>query len=274
MKFVGKIGAVLLLFCCATPASGQDSGDQPALAAAPQGVADPVDYVRSVYRQYMAGGGVIDPGFAYSAELSALIAAAEREQKDKPGRLDFDFWVGGQDWVIPSVDISELPGSNGRRIVVARFQNQSVPALIHFHFIDQSGRWFLDDVENLDGPSENRWRLRRILTEPPIAGGEAEWEIFHRGKDGSIGAIRKPVDFRNGVLSAEVRATQWEPEDSKSQGLFSVEIDCIGKRGRMMHGRVTDGNGKTETRDEPEDWAAIVPDTPAAALHAKYCAGY
>jgi hypothetical protein len=241
-------------------------------ASAGPGVKDPVAYVRSIYRQYETGSAPTDANFDYSPGLRALIAAAENEQKDEPGRLDFDFWIAGQDWVIKDLKISELPSSEKSRVVVARFKNQSVPVLLHFHFIPQGGKWFLDDVENLAGPAENRWRLRKILTEPPIVSADAgDWENFYQGADGSIGEVRKPTSLHGGILSAEVRARQWEPQDPASQGLFSVEVDCAKKLSRMLRGRLTDGKGNVETRDEPEEWGPIAPNSPSAALHSKYC---
>lgn len=266
---------VPLALLAMTPATG----GQTALAAAQEqapaaGVEDPVAFVRSIYDQYIAGIAPADPSYAYSPELRALIDAALLEQQDEPGRLDFDFWISGQDWVIDAVDIAEEAGTGGERIVTAAFANQTVPTLIRFHFIEQDGRWFVDDVENLDGPLENRWRLRQILTEPPIVGTDddaADWEIFYHGADGSDGAYRRSFSLRDNILHAELRARQVPHEANTSEAYFTVELNCRSKKGRMMGGRVIDSEGHVETRDEPEQWAAIRPDTPAAALHARLC---
>ena len=98
---------------------------------------------------------------------------------------------------------------------------------------------------------------------------DAQWEIFYRGTDGAVGAFRKPPGMANGILSAEIRVRQWNPEDKGSEGLFWIEQDCAGQTSRMLRGRIRDGKGDVQTRDEPEDWTAIRPDTPAAALSAR-----
>jgi uncharacterized protein DUF3828 len=134
-----------------------------------------------------AGGGTIDPlaflahnYFAYrheddaavpigdrinSRRLRALFAAYDAAASpDEVGAIDFDWWVNGQDWSLSDVLFAEEEGGPHRRVIAARFRNQGRPSLIRFHFVEEGGRWFLDDVASA-GP--DGWTLSALLRQWP-----------------------------------------------------------------------------------------------------------
>lgn len=134
-----------------------------------------------------AGGGTIDPlaflahnYFAYSHDddaavpigdrinsrrLRALFAAYDAAASpDEVGAIDFDWWVNGQDWSLSDVLFVEEEGGPHRRVIAARFRNQGRPSLIRFHFVEEGGRWFLDDVAS-DGA--DGWTLSALLRRRP-----------------------------------------------------------------------------------------------------------
>ncbi|HKR23725.1 MAG TPA: hypothetical protein VJS15_00565 [Allosphingosinicella sp.] len=137
-----------------------------------------------------AGGGTIDPFafvahnyFAYShaddeavpigdrvnsRRLRALFAAYDAAASpDEVGAVDFDWWVNGQDWSLSDLLFAEEEGGPHRRVIAARFRNLGRPSLIRFHFVEEDGRWFLDDVMSGDGRGPDDWTLSALLRQRP-----------------------------------------------------------------------------------------------------------
>ncbi|HYE29373.1 MAG TPA: hypothetical protein VD887_13315 [Allosphingosinicella sp.] len=141
---------------------------QPAAAPAPsRGVDDPRAFVERVYRNDSEAPADGEAAGVYSDRLRALFDDESRDAGGEIGRLDFDFWVNGQDSEIAAIEVTEeeVFGRPDRRVVVARFTNFGEPQTNLFYFERIRGRWYLDDVRNLGRPGEpgGGWTLSLLL---------------------------------------------------------------------------------------------------------------
>ena len=125
-------------------------------------ITDPEAFVRDSYEALIDGGMPPEWGAPfYTERMLALFAENEAlMQQDGYGRLDFGFWVNGQDWDITSVAVSsrDVIGTADRRVVTAEFTNFGEPQTLNFHFERTDGSWRLDDVSSAGG-----WTLSLIL---------------------------------------------------------------------------------------------------------------
>jgi len=175
---MGKL-AILLLALAAWPSAGlaQSATDAaPAKvdfdSAAPireRGVEDPRAFVEATYRDYLDPvSGPEWPAFAYSDRLRALFDgydAWQRQHEDLVGSLDFDWWINAQDWQLSNVSVTETAQDENRRTEIARFNNVDRAEEIHFLFVRQGMRWYLDDVVQGSGRGDDGWTLSALLQE-------------------------------------------------------------------------------------------------------------
>jgi hypothetical protein len=119
--------------------------------AAPTRIDDPLKFVKAVYATTV--GKKPEPDDIYSTRLGALLALDSKEAHGEVGRIDFDFWMNGQDGAITGVTVTKADVDNapGREIVVARFKNEKTPNEIHFYFEKTAAGWKLDDVRSTKG---------------------------------------------------------------------------------------------------------------------------
>ena len=131
-------------------------------ASAATAIADPAAFVRSVYARLAKGGDYIPPEDVYSPRLNTLFAGEQRDAKGEVGRIDFLFWINGQDGQPSAVKVTASPveGRPDRQIVVAKFVNEK-PQTIDFYFERVGGAWKLDDAVSLTPGDE--WTLSVIL---------------------------------------------------------------------------------------------------------------
>ena len=131
-------------------------------ASAATAIADPAGFVRSVYARLAKGGDYIPPEDIYSPRLNTLFAGERRDAKGEVGRIDFLFWINGQDGQPSAVKVTASPvdGRPDRQIVVAKFVNEK-PQTIDFYFERIGGVWKLDDAISLTPGDE--WTLSVIL---------------------------------------------------------------------------------------------------------------
>ncbi len=135
----------------------------PGAATAATVVADPAAFVQSVYARLAKGGDYVPPEDIYTPRLAALWALAEREAHGEVGRIDFLFWIDGQDGTPSDVHVRTVPveGRKDRRIVVATFKNGDRAEDLRFYFQYTQAGWKLDDVVDAKGLSP--WTLSVIL---------------------------------------------------------------------------------------------------------------
>ena len=134
-----KAAWLALLACLALPAQ-----------AAP--ISDPEAAMRAFYTALEKETPA--PAIPWSARMEALFALDLKEAQaagDEIGRVDFDYFINGQDGQIAKsvVTAHAVDGAPGRRIVVVRFENFDMPQENHFYWQrDAAGAWTLDDVRS------------------------------------------------------------------------------------------------------------------------------
>ena len=137
------------------------------LLSAEMEISDPEKFVTDVYKQYVAAQqshkDYVAPEDIYTPRLAGLFAKDKKMAKGEVGCIEMDFWVNGQDWKLGKVNVSSqsVAGHPDRKIVVATFDNLRTPMELHFHFIQQRGKWLLDDVDSLKG---DKWTLSKLLS--------------------------------------------------------------------------------------------------------------
>ena len=108
------------------------------------------------------------PDDLYAPALAKAFAEEKREAAGDLGRLDFFFWVNGQDWKLADLSITERSvwRRPDRRVVAVAFTNFGQENSLLFYFQKIGGRWLIDDVESLDvveGDEGYAWTLSLIL---------------------------------------------------------------------------------------------------------------
>ncbi len=123
-------------------------------------IEDPVKFVKMEYSTTV--GKKLEPDDIYSPRLEALFDLDTKEAHGEVGRMDFDFWMNGQDGTITGGTISKIDVENtkDREIVVAKFKNEKTPNEIHFYFEKTAKGWKLDDARSMMG---DPWVLSLVL---------------------------------------------------------------------------------------------------------------
>jgi hypothetical protein len=115
-------------------------------SAAVSGVRDPVAFVRARFAQYERGEAPTSfPDHVFSARLQALFDALSNVEGGEE-RIDFDWWVDGQDFQIDQVRLKPAWLGRNRFNVHARWRNFGSDQNGTFLFVREGGRWHLDDV--------------------------------------------------------------------------------------------------------------------------------
>ena len=132
-------------------------------SAAKTVIADPAAFVQGVYARLAKGGDYVPPEDIYTPRLASLWALEAREAGKEVGRIDFLFWIDGQDGAPADVHVRTVPveGRADRRIIVATFRNGDRREDLRFYFQRAGGGWKLDDVVSVRGASP--WTLSVIL---------------------------------------------------------------------------------------------------------------
>ena len=129
-------------------------------------IADPVNFVSDVYKNYMASRKAkpyLPPQDIYTPRLKRLLDEDRRKAKGEVGCIDFDFWVNGQDWRLSKLQVvsGKAPSGPDRQVVVATFVSLGSAEEIHFDFERIRGKWLLDDVHSIKGMP---WTLSKLLS--------------------------------------------------------------------------------------------------------------
>ena len=167
MKLIPALAALALLTLAAAP-GGAQAAPHPA-AHRPPGtvVTDPPAFVGQVYARLKKGGDYQPPEDIYPPRLAGLWANMNRDAKDEVPRIEFLFWINGQDGDISEVKLSsrgvEQRAQNDRRVVVVTFTNTGHPEELHYYFERTKAGWKLDDVSSVVGGDEGGWTLSVLL---------------------------------------------------------------------------------------------------------------
>eukprot|EP01030_Chromulinospumella_sphaerica_P027855 gene27855-28147_t len=135
---------ILFAFCLGQPASAATRID------------DPKAFITQVYADLMKGqtetGADLDksvdpPGDIYTPALAKAFADEKRDAAGELGRLDFFFWVNGQDWKLSEVEVTERSvwKRPDRKVVAVSFKNFDQDSSLLFYFQKVGGSWLIDD---------------------------------------------------------------------------------------------------------------------------------
>ena len=130
-------------------------------------IADPEKFVSDVYRHFVAAQNSRKtynaPQDIYTPRLAGLFEKDRRESKGEVGCIEFDFWMNGQDFELSNLKVTRQPvaGHPDQTTVIATFTNLRKPMELHFNFIQQRGKWMLDDVASTKGET---WTLSKLLS--------------------------------------------------------------------------------------------------------------
>lgn len=158
---------LLALTLAAAPLALQNTAEAAPRRAAhkPAGtvIRDPQAFVSGVYARLVKGGPYQPPEDIYSARLNALSASMVRDARDEVPRVDFLFWINGQDGditdaVVTSTDVEARPQGD-RKVVVAKFKNSGKAQELHLYFERTPAGWKLDDVESV---KDQTWTLSLV----------------------------------------------------------------------------------------------------------------
>lgn len=145
-------------------------------AAAATKITDPKAFVADVYARLAKDQDKLDvklgygpPEDIYTPRLEGLWAEEIKDADGELGRLDFFFWVNGQDWKLSDVAVTErtMAGHKDRKIVTVDFKNFDSSNALDFYFDRVGDRWLIDDVSSTPVPSGDKpgesWTLSLIL---------------------------------------------------------------------------------------------------------------
>jgi hypothetical protein len=138
-------------------------------AASAQTQADPVAYVRAIYRVQVNLPYDKVPAWyswAFSPRLRALIDADRKEAHGEIGRIEFDPIIDAQDYQLSDVTVSWVSRSADHAVVDALFRNIDREQQIRYDFVRVRGRWLIDEMREMKG---QRWTLSKILAGAPDA---------------------------------------------------------------------------------------------------------
>lgn len=97
----------------------------------------------------------------FTPETAALIGAdmKESEEEGSVGRLDFDPFINGQDWLVESADVQVQETGPDTAIGEARFNNYDRANVVRYALVKTADGWRIDDIRWND----YEFSLREIL---------------------------------------------------------------------------------------------------------------
>jgi hypothetical protein len=112
-------------------------------------------FVAAIYAAYTGknGNGIqLDSDDALRRYFEPGIAAAIRkdqknsEQRNEVGTLDFDPFVDGQDWDIPSVDIAIRDTAPDKAVATVKFTSSGKPTTVVLELLKIRNNWRVRDI--------------------------------------------------------------------------------------------------------------------------------
>ena len=146
MKMILRLGVLVSLFVFGRAAFATD-------------VADPVTFVKDVYRHIATSAHYDPPTDIYTPRLKALFDEDKRRANGEVGCIDFDFWTNAQDLQLKNVQVTGKAAGPDRMLVIATFVNFR-PQEIQLDFQKIGGKWLLDDARSMAG---EKWTLSKLL---------------------------------------------------------------------------------------------------------------
>jgi hypothetical protein len=138
----------------------------PAVAPAQQ-QADPVAYIRAIYREYSKTEPKPWSDWPYTVRMRKLIVDdAKNTPEGEVGRLDWDPIINAQAWKLSALKVVLISRDGDRATVDASFHNLNANKHMRFTLERADGKWEIDDIAALDKP---RWTVSKVLAGAPDA---------------------------------------------------------------------------------------------------------
>ena len=126
---------------------------------------DPVELLEYAYAPYHTGEFPVDPNELFSERLIGLIEAdSERTPDDEVGALDFDPFLGAQDYdELKDLSIETAAFTDEEATVEVSFNNLGLDQNMLFFLVREGEEgWKIDDIESTT--PNNEYRLSDVLT--------------------------------------------------------------------------------------------------------------
>jgi hypothetical protein len=128
---------------------------------------DPVALLEYAYAPYGTGEFPEDPYELYSTNLKALIAAdAARTPEGEVGALDFDPFLGAQDYELADLTIGSAAIAGDTATVEVDFTNMGLDQTMLFSLVKEADGWKIDDIESTT--PNNEFVLSEVLGSDPM----------------------------------------------------------------------------------------------------------
>jgi hypothetical protein len=151
--------AFVAVAACSPPANTSESATSEAPAAP-----DPAEIIRPLYERYMTDPAVttfpsLENQAPWSDDIKAqLVAMMARSEERQEPILDFDPFIGAQDWQISNLAVTtDAVAENSHAVVRAHFTNIDREEDVLFDLIWQNNEWRVDNMRG-DG-----WDLRQVI---------------------------------------------------------------------------------------------------------------
>lgn len=128
---------------------------------------EPVHVVEALYAPYFSNTSLPKPPLdqpIFTSRLRSLIDHVRGQPEgEQANGLGFDVFVYAQDYGLSDLLVMET-GRTARTVTVeARFLNLDLPTTVVFDFVDEGGRWRVDDIAWPEGGE----RLSDLLADVP-----------------------------------------------------------------------------------------------------------
>jgi hypothetical protein len=136
----------------------------------------PKALLEALYTPYLAGDSFKwdnwDESKLRSKELNDLFAKDLKEADSDVGRLDFDPYIDGQDYVVTDLKYGEPTITGDTAKVEVTFKNMDSPEDLMFTLVKEADGWKIDNV--VSSSNEYPYDLKAIMTAPLDTDGAAD----------------------------------------------------------------------------------------------------
>lgn len=159
--------AAAALAACSPPAEKAEAPPAGEINPASAAIIDPAILVRGFYERYRTDAmTTVFPPLELQAPWSEqmrneLLAMMSRSEARNEPILDFDPFIGAQDWELQNVNVTtDAVSENSHAVVRAAVTNAGFSEDIVYDLVWQNGEWRVDNIRGRD------WDLRQIATQP------------------------------------------------------------------------------------------------------------
>jgi len=129
---------------------------------------DPSDVIWALYTPFINAETweYVDPAPLQSAGLNGLMEQDRKDAEGEIGRLDFDPYIGGQDFSLSDFEVGDVDILGVTARITVTFKNFGSIQTNIFSLVLEPDGWKIDDVANLEADGDVNYSLRQILSQP------------------------------------------------------------------------------------------------------------